>query len=230
MNAISHSSVSLAPSAPLRATSTVRWLALAGIVGPVGFTLAWLVLGFISPGYTAWGVHIAPYSPISQSISGLGLGVTGAYMNAAFVLNGVLTLLAALGVSRGLPQLSRGARWTVLVALALPGLGSIMDGIFTLESFLGHTTGFALALSSIVGFPLIGRYLRGLSSWRPIGTWLLIAGPLTLGLAIAYFLTFSPTPEGALTGVAGLTERILVLEIQLWYVVLGWLTFRRTTA
>ena len=51
-----------------------RWLALGAIVGPVLFTLAWVVLGFLSPGYTAWGIRIAPYSPISQPISGLGLG------------------------------------------------------------------------------------------------------------------------------------------------------------
>jgi hypothetical protein len=42
---------------------------------------------------------------------------------------------------------------------------------------------------------------------------------------------FSPpsprTSEGALTGVAGLTERLLVLEIQLSCVVLGWRAFRR---
>jgi hypothetical protein len=29
------------------------------------------------------------------------------------------------------------------------------------------------------------------------------------------------------TGVAGLTERILVVELQFWYVALGWLAFRR---
>ena len=48
---------------------TYRWLALGAVGGPVLFTVAWLALGFVSPGYTAWGVHIAPYSPISQSKS-----------------------------------------------------------------------------------------------------------------------------------------------------------------
>jgi hypothetical protein len=38
------------------------------------------VLGFLSPGYTLFGTLIAPYSPISQPISGLGLGPTGAFM------------------------------------------------------------------------------------------------------------------------------------------------------
>src|SRR6266511_1955480 len=63
-----------------------RWLAWGAVAGPVLFTLAWLVLGFLSPGYTIWGTRIAPYSPISQPISGLGMGATAPYMNAAFIL------------------------------------------------------------------------------------------------------------------------------------------------
>src|SRR5690242_15877093 len=75
-----------------------RWLALGAVIGPTLFTLAWLVLGYISPGYTAWGIRVAPYSPISQPISGLGLGPTGPFMNAAFVVNGLLLLAGVLGV------------------------------------------------------------------------------------------------------------------------------------
>jgi hypothetical protein len=48
---------------------TARTLALGAIVGPVLFTLAWLILGFLSPGYTLWGTLIAPYSPVHQPIS-----------------------------------------------------------------------------------------------------------------------------------------------------------------
>ena len=72
------------PAAPTAA----RWLALGAVIGPVLFTLAWMILGFLSPGYTAWGTRIAPYSPISQPISGLGLGITAPFMNTAFVLAG----------------------------------------------------------------------------------------------------------------------------------------------
>src|SRR5438105_328413 len=73
------------PSTPA-APKAARWLALGAIVGPVLFTVAWLVLGFLSPGYAAWGTWIGPYSPIHQGISGLGLGVTAPYMNTAFVV------------------------------------------------------------------------------------------------------------------------------------------------
>src|SRR5258708_20756241 len=66
------------------------WLALGTVAGPILFTLGWFVLGFISPGYTMWSTRIAPYSIISQPLSGLGLGPTGALMNATFIASGFL--------------------------------------------------------------------------------------------------------------------------------------------
>src|SRR3979409_2596704 len=82
-----------------------RWLALGAIAGPVVFTLGWFVLGFVSPGYTMWGVHVAPYSAISLPLSGLGLGPTAAFMNAAFILSGLLMVAGAVGVFRAVPEL-----------------------------------------------------------------------------------------------------------------------------
>ena len=57
----------------------------------------------------------------------------------------------------------------------------------------------------------------------------MLGSPLTLALMVLYFLTFTPTVAGTQSGVAGLTERILVVEILAWYVALGWLAFRRTS-
>jgi hypothetical protein len=74
---------------------------------------------------------------------------------------------------------------------------------------------------------VVGLLLHRIPTWRRFGTWLVVAGPLTLALAVVYFLTFTPTVEGVQTGVAGLTERILVVELQAWYVAMGWMVFRR---
>src|SRR5438067_11261302 len=79
-----------------------RWLALGAVAGPALFTLAWFVLGFLSPGFTLFGARIAPYSPVSQPISGLGLGPTGPFMNAAFVLSGLLLLAGEIGIVQGI--------------------------------------------------------------------------------------------------------------------------------
>jgi uncharacterized membrane protein YhdT len=203
------------------------WLALGTVVGPVLFTLGWFVLGFISPGYTMWGTRIAPYSIISQPLSGLGLGPTGLLMNAAFIASGLLIVLGAVGVFMAIPELTPSARWIGTVAFALPGVGSVIDGVFTLEHFFFHFLGFGLALTTIVGFPVVGYLLRRVPGWRGFGSWLIVAGPVTLALTVLYFATFTPTIDGVRHGVAGLTERVLVLELQAWYVAIGWLTFRR---
>lgn len=203
-----------------------RWLAIGAVAGPVVLTVAWFVLGFVSPGYSLWGTPIAPYSAVSQPLSGLGLGPTGPWMNAAFFISGLLVIAGAFGVMQEIPEITGRRRWLSIVLLALPGVGSLLDGIFTLESFLLHFAGFLLALSTVVGFPMVGLVLRRVRRWRRLGTGLIVAGPVTLALAVLYFATFTPTVEGVQTGVAGLTERILVLEIQAWYVAMGWIAFR----
>jgi hypothetical protein len=202
-------------------------LALGAILGPVVFTLGWLVLGFISPGYTMWGVHVAPYSVVSQPLSGLGLGPTGPFMNAAFIVSGLLLIAGAVGVFASISELGPVARWTCTAVFALPGVGAVIDGIFTFENFLPHFFGFGLALTTVVGFPVVGFILRRIPSWRNFGTWLVAAGPLTLALTVLYFMTFTPTVEGIQHGVAGLTERVLVLELDAWYVAIGWLVISK---
>ncbi|MBO0796372.1 MAG: DUF998 domain-containing protein [Ktedonobacteraceae bacterium] len=205
-----------------------RWLALGAIAGPILFTLTWIILGFLSPGYTAWGVRIAPYSSISQGISGLGLGVTAPFMNTAFVLSGILILAGVVGIFQGMREMDTLVRWVCTVLLALLPLGMAIDGIFTLESFLPHMMGFLLAVGSpVLSFVVIGLLFRRISSMRQFGNWLILGSPLTLVLIILYFLTFSPTVEGTQSGIAGLTERILVVEVLAWFVVMGLRAFRQ---
>ncbi|HKW73319.1 MAG TPA: DUF998 domain-containing protein [Candidatus Dormibacteraeota bacterium] len=200
-------------------------LELGAVAGPVLMTAAWLVLGAVSPGYTMWGVHVAPYSPIRQPISGLGLGPTGPFMNAAFIVSGVLMVLGAYGIFERIPELR--ARYICAPLMALPGFGSVIDGVFTFEHFLPHTSGFLLVLATVPGFSVTGFFLRRLPEWRALGAWLIAAGPITLALVILYFATFTPTIQGTQTGVAGLTERLAVTEIDAWYVVLGWTAFSK---
>src|SRR5438067_12324216 len=145
----------------------IRWLALGAAAGPVLFTLAWVVLGFLSPGYTAWGTRIAPYSPISQGISGLGLGITAPFMNTAFVLSGLLILVGVVGIFQGIREMGTLARWSCTVLLALSPLGMVVDGFFTLESILPHTAGFLLGCATpVLSFVVIGLLLRRVKSFR----------------------------------------------------------------
>ncbi|MET8832740.1 DUF998 domain-containing protein [Micromonospora sp. NPDC004540] len=212
----------------LHASRSTRRLALGAVVGPVLFSLAWLVLGTLSPGYTFFGHRFTDYSPISQPISGLGLGTTAPYMNTAFVATGLLLVAGVIGVFRTIPP-TRPAlrRWSVAL-LACTGLGQVVCGIFNLEAAMLHSLGFALAAATpIAAFTVAGYYLRGVLGWRRFGTRLLLGSPLTLVLLVAFFATFQPTADGAEHGIAGLVQRLLVLEVHTWFVAMGWLAYRR---
>jgi Protein of unknown function (DUF998) len=209
-----------------------RRLALGAVAGPVLFTLAWLILGALSPGYTVSGTWISPYSAISQPISGLGLGETARYMNTAFVISGLLLLAGVIGVARTLPPGGRPvARIVSAILLGLAPVGLIIIGFFTLETPARHLAGAMLVLATpVVSFVVTGLYLRGVPGWHRFGNGLLLASPITLVLFIVYNLSFSQAAVAAGHGVAGLTQRVLFVEILGWFVAMGWLAYRRTTA
>ncbi|MEQ4299961.1 DUF998 domain-containing protein [Plantactinospora sp. B6F1] len=207
--------------------SLARRLALGAVVGPVLFTLAWLVLGAVSPGYTLFDHRFTDYSPISQPISGLGMGVTAPYMNTAFVVCGLVLVAGVVGVFRTLPADRPTLRRWSIALLACSGIGQAVCGIFNLEAMMPHTLGFVLAIGTpVAGFLVAGRYLRGVPGWRRFGTWLLLGSPLTLILLVAFFATFQPTADGAEQGVAGLVQRLGILELHAWFVAMGWLAYR----
>jgi hypothetical protein len=204
-----------------------NWFALAAVAGTFAFTATWLVLGFISPGFTIWGQHVAPYSVVSHPISGLGLGVTAPVMNAAFVLSGVLILSGVVATFQRIPELGKAERWTCIILLGLTPLGAIVDGIFTLEMMFPHLIGFLLAAATpVVSFLVAGIRLRRIPRWGGFANGLLVASPLTLALLITFFLMFDPTSAGQETGVSGLIQRVLVTEVLAWFAVMGWLGWR----
>jgi hypothetical membrane protein len=177
-----------------------------------------------------WGVSGGITGMITQPFSGLGLGPNGALFNAAFLLGGLLIMLGVFGVFQTIGAGERPAlRKAGVALLTLSGLGSVICGVFTLESFFLHMAGFLLGVGApVFGFLVVGLFLRDIPRWRRFGTWLLLGSPLTLVLIVLFFLTFQYDKMAAGVGVAGLTERILVLEVQAWFVAMGWLAFRRS--
>src|SRR4051812_8039949 len=106
---------------------------LLAVLGSVIFTVAWVVLGFVSDGYQMWDIVIDSYSPIAQPISGLGLGSTAPVMNTAFVLCGVLISVGAWAAMSRWPGADRrSARWARSLVSA-SGVGMATCGIFDLE-------------------------------------------------------------------------------------------------
>lgn len=207
---------------------TIHWLTLGAVTGPVLFTLAWFVLGFFGDDYEIEGEWISS-SPVSSPISGLGMGDTGPYMNAAFVLSGVLLAAGVIAVFRVIPGGRTTAHRACAAALALSGAGLVLAGLFTIEQDAPHFLGFALAAGlPVFTFPITGLLLRRIPQWRRLGTWLIVAGALSLLLLVVYFASFDVDAVADGEGVAGLTSRLLAGQVLAWFAVLGWPAFRRS--
>jgi hypothetical protein len=196
------------------------------------FTAAWFGLGFVSPGYQLFDLEISPYSALSQPISGLGLGVTGPYMNSAFVLGGVLLIAGAIGIANCWPSATHRGLWrTSVILLPLTGIGMIIDGLFTLESVLMHLAGFLLALVvPVVSFTVFGILLWKEYNARPLARMLFVAAAITLALFVTFQVIFDPYASGDNTGIAGLVQRTLAVVVLAMFTVLGIAGARRSHA
>ena len=189
--------------------SAASRLALLVPAGAILFTLAWLILGAVSPGYELFGHVISPYSWISQPVSGLGLGVTGPWMNAAFIVGGVLVLAGTLATARGWTRRG-GLAVTGFALMTLTGVGMIVCGVFTLESMMLHLLGFLLAVPlPAVGFILAGAALRRTD--RRLAAVGIAGGATALVLFAVFMAIFDASGAGGNEGVAGLVQRLLIL-------------------
>ncbi|MFT4199891.1 DUF998 domain-containing protein [Gordonia sp. (in: high G+C Gram-positive bacteria)] len=205
----------------------LAWTPLGAVIGPLVFTGTFFVLAASWPGY----------SPVRQQISVLAAAPGGIALDIAFVVAATLMFVGLLGLSRTLlADLSPGIRVAVTVLLSIPLLGMVICGAFPFDSSASfmHIIGANIACS----FPVIGFAVSGILLWktpdhRRLGVALVFASILT-ALALAAYLTSAPLEDirtVAGGGTLGRWERILVMEIFAWYVVLGLAAFahRRAT-
>lgn len=192
-----------------------RWPVLGTIFGPIFFAFAYTVLGFLRPGF----------SPVSEPISGLGVGPNALAMNVSFILTGLVMFVGVVRVFQNIREIGGAARWICMLLLVLSPIGCILCGLYTYEAFLFHFLGFFLACGTpVLCFPAAGLILRRVPRYRPFGNWMITGGPLTLFLMYLFMTTFDYLHTDV--GMAGLIERLLVLEVHAFYVVLGWQVFR----
>lgn len=206
----------------------VRILPLFAVVSPVIFTLTWFILGFISKGYTIYGVRIEPYSSITQPISGLGMGSTAVVMNSAFILCGILLFAGIIGIYQNIGEEGKpSTRRTSFALLILSPIGLIICGIFDLESTFLHSIGFLLSTgTTILSFLITGLFFRSISRLKNLGSGLIIGSPLTLVLVTLFFINFDPIAAGEGRGIAGIASRLLAIEVLAWFAAMGLLTYQ----
>ncbi len=223
---VSHSTLAAA-SSPERGTASggwsqfIRWSSFGGVVGSVLFVLLFTVAGLLRPGYSA----------ISQAVSDLGVGPLAWLVNVPIVILGLLLIALAIGFYQAMRRVLRpGLRRSCAVLVALPGLGFIAGGVFTEDPstlifhiLLGATLGLYFP---VVTFLVVGLALARQSEWRWFGIYSLIASVATIVVIVFLQLAFTPGSALAAFQIAGLAERVDLVEILAWYIILGWQLFR----
>ena len=187
-----------------------RALALGGVVGPLLFWGAVVVLGSLDPDYSHLehamslvGSVQAPFSPVAR---------------AAFVLSGLLLVAFSVGLSRAL----RPGRVAIggAATIAVHGIGRIGEGVFawdlarpdSLVNTLHTAFGVPALLSMLAAPVLLAVAFRGADGWRAYYR-------PTVATAVAFvgvFVVVGPFSAAAGVGVpSGLGQRV---GFGLWYV------------
>jgi hypothetical membrane protein len=149
-------------------------LAVAGVFGPILFTV----------GFIAQGLYRPEYNPIAQQISNLTAGPYGWVQSVNFVVFGLLLIAFAIGLYRG----ARGARPRLLgqALVAWNGVELMVAGIFPLrEDAAGRiydpigvhsVNGTIFFLSIGVGLVVLSRQFARDARWRGLATYTLATG------------------------------------------------------
>jgi hypothetical membrane protein len=190
-------------------------LATSGIMGPIIFVAADIILGLLNPGYNF----------LHSSISSLARTELGWIQTLGFMVAGILVVLFAVGLFLGL----RGGRAFRLgiAAMVLFALGLLLVGAFHADpsggpsTFEGMIHGVAAKLVFWL-FPvavlLMAPSLKNEPFWRPLFFYSLGAAIFALGL-MANSLRM-PSDFAWF----GLFERILVADEIIWVLVMAiWL-------
>lgn len=187
----------------------VRYSAIAGIVGPVLYTITWLVLGFLEPNYSHTRDPISNLSAIGASFA--------LVMTIVIVIFAILLVVFAYGLQRGLPP----GFWGGPIALVFAGVGYVGIALAplnladpgdpnVLHMVSATVTVFAMSLAPILTFPRLRR--------DPI--WRNLSGYSIATTVVAFaFMVIASLPTFA--DWAGLMQRLVLAAFLVWMVVIA---------
>jgi hypothetical membrane protein len=199
--------------------------AVAGLIGPLIFTVGFVIQGLLRPG---------EYDPIAEPVSALEAGPNGWIQQLNFIVFGLLMLIFAAGLRSGV----RHTRSRILgpAVVAWWGTGLVVAGVFPLQedaqgqtydaTGLHESNGALFFLSTWVGLALLSWWLRTDPHWRSLARYSAITAAVLMPLFFA--MAFLVVPESApLHPWWGLGQRVLlavwfpcliVLAVRLWQV------------
>jgi hypothetical membrane protein len=192
--------------------------AAAGIIGPLLFTVGFIVQGLFRSG---------EYDPIAETVSALEAGPNGWIQQLNFVVFGVLMMIFGVGLSK---VLRTRRRWTAFAVVLWWAVGLLMAGLFPLrENADGQTydptglhqpNGAVFFLSTWAGLAILSWCLRSDPRWRNLVPYTMITSA-ALAVLFAVLAVLAIPDSAPLHPWAGLLQR-LVLAV--WFpclVVLG---------
>ena len=197
--------------------TSLRFIALGGVVGPLLFTLTTVICASLRPGY----------SHISQFISELGAtGSPNAYlMNfAGFIPAGLMVALLGLSLILNLPKKFLPLTGSVLITVF--GICMIVVGIFSndfpyseeagsLSNRIHDQVSLLMFLSVIIGILILGISFRKLPSWRRLWLYSVLSSLVSLGLLIALINSIQSLTY------TGMWQRLYLLSLFLWMGIVG---------
>jgi hypothetical membrane protein len=196
------------PGRGVRSRSGLRIAAWAGILGPALFTIIFLALETVR----------RDFDPVRLPVSALEAGRYGWVQQVSFAVFGVLTIVFAFGIHRGLRKTPRGIVGPIL--LGVSGVAALAGGVFfplrldaagRVYDPGGHSVaGFTFFLASALALVILSRRVAGDPAWRGLSGWTLAAG---IACLVGFVLMGSlAIPDDApLHDWAGLGQRAIVL-------------------
>jgi hypothetical membrane protein len=194
----------------LRAARSVRVGALAGMVGPMLFTLTFLMQE---------ATRRDEFNPVAEPVSALEAGPNGWIQQVNFVVFGLMMLAFAVGLNRGVAPTRTGFLGPALLGVA--ALGLFLAAAFPLREDVAGVTydpgghfvaGVTFFLSTSLAMLVLPRRLSRDSRWRGLATYTAICGVLAL-IGFVVLGRFAIPESAALHDHAGLAQRIVILLV-----------------
>ena len=190
-----------------------RWLTLtgwAGIVGPVLFTLAFVAQEL---------ARMDEYSPLAEQVSALEAGPNGWIQQVNFVVFGVLTMVFAIGLHRGMKSMRLGVIGPALFFVT--GIAAIMAAVFPLREDAAGVTydpgghmpaGMTFFLGSTLALIVISFRVARDPRWRSL-RFFIAAVALLLVVGNVLMVRLVIPDDAPLHEWTGLGQRILVVGL-----------------
>jgi hypothetical membrane protein len=189
----------------MKARVPIRWLAIAGVIGPLLFIGLVVAQGMLQP----------DYSHIAMPISALAAWPAGWMQNLNFFLLGTLNAAFTIGLHNAIRATRFGLIGILLLLVSC--LGILLAGLFPWINLNGvptetpqHVIGAVLTFSGAsTGLLVLSRRMTADADWHCLSAYLLGSGivMVILFVVVGFFAVDAGTPFHRW---AGLLQRVLV--------------------